>query len=70
MNAWLAENGLDANVVSPGGDWLAIQLPVSKANEMFDTNYTVLEHKASGKQLIRTMSYEIPSELSGKLDLI
>ena len=70
MNAWLAENGLDANVVSPGGDWLAIQLPVSKANEMLDADFSVFTHDESGARSIRALQYSIPEDLVGHLQLV
>ena len=70
MNEWLAENDLDATTISPGGDWLAIQVPVSKANEMFGADFTEFTHQQTGQQIVRTLSYSIPSELSGHVNLV
>ena len=70
VNAWLKEAGLTATTISPSGDWLTVTMPVSKANELFDADFAVYTHSDTGKQLIRTMSYSIPTELSGHLELV
>ena len=70
VNAWLAENNLDATTISPGGDWLAIQVPVSKANEMLNADFSVFTHDESGTQSIRTLQYSIPEDLVGHLQLV
>lgn len=70
MNAWLAENDLDATVISPGGDWLAIQVPVSKANEMLDADFSTFTHDASGVQSVRVLQYSIPEDLVDHLQLV
>ncbi|KAI0738100.1 family S53 protease [Daedaleopsis nitida] len=70
VNAWLAENGITPKTISPAGDWLAFEVPVSKANELFDANFSVFKHEDSGMEAIRTLSYSIPAELQGHLDLV
>ncbi|KAI0628873.1 family S53 protease [Trametes polyzona] len=70
VNAWLKENGLDAHSISPAGDWLAFEVPVSKANELFDADFSVFTHEETGLEAIRTLSYSIPAELQGHLDLV
>ncbi|KAI0736372.1 family S53 protease-like protein [Fomitopsis betulina] len=70
VDAWLAENSLDATSVSPGGDWLSIQVPVSKANEMLGADFSVFTHEESGTQSIRTLQYSIPEDLVGHLQLV
>ena len=70
VNEWLAENNLDATTISPGGDWLAIQVPVSKANEMLSADFSVFTHDESGTQSIRTLQYSIPEDLVGHLQLV
>ena len=68
--AWLKENDIEATKASPAGDWLSFSIPVSKANELFDADFTVFTNDANGKQTIRTMSYSLPSELQGHVDLV
>lgn len=70
MNAWLAEYGLNATVISPGGDWLAIQVPVGKANEMLNADFSVFTHDVSGARNIRTLQYSIPEHLVNHLQLV
>ncbi|KIP07558.1 hypothetical protein PHLGIDRAFT_70854 [Phlebiopsis gigantea 11061_1 CR5-6] len=70
VNAWLKESGLTASTISPAGDWLTVSVPVGKANELFDADFAVYTHSDTGKQVIRTLSYSIPAELSGHLDFV
>ncbi|KAI0355217.1 family S53 protease [Trametes cingulata] len=70
VNSWLVENGLTAKTISPAGDWLAFEVPVSKANELFDADFSVFTHDETGLEAIRTLSYSIPAELQGHLDLV
>ena len=70
MNAWLSENGLEAVPISPAGDWLSISVPVSKANDLLDTEFAVFTHTESGHESIRTLAYSIPTDLVGHLDLV
>ena len=70
VNAWLKENDITATTLSSTGQWLAFELPVSKANELFDADFAVYTHSETGKQAIRTLSYSIPADLDGHLDLV
>jgi Pro-kumamolisin, activation domain len=70
VNAFLESNGIKAATLSPAGDWLGFSVPVSKANEMFDANFAVYKHIATGQELIRTLSYSIPSSLKDHLDVV
>lgn len=70
VNNWLKENNLTAITLSPAGDWLGIDVPVSKANEMLAANYSTFIHDSSGQRLVRTLSYSIPSDLKGHIDLV
>ncbi|KAI9069415.1 family S53 protease [Trametes sanguinea] len=70
VNAWLSENGISAKTISPAGDWMSFEIPVSKANEIFDANFSVFTHESTGQRYIRTLSYSIPAELQGHLELV
>ncbi|CCM03030.1 uncharacterized protein FIBRA_05147 [Fibroporia radiculosa] len=70
VNEWLNENGITSRTISPAGDWLSISVPVEQANALFDTQFSVFTHLPSGAQSIRTLSYSIPSDLKGHLDLV
>ncbi|KAH8108266.1 family S53 protease-like protein [Phellopilus nigrolimitatus] len=70
VNEFLAAQNVTAKSISPAGDWLAFSVPVSKANEMFDADFSVFQHEETGKQSVRTLAYSIPTELQGHLDLV
>ncbi|PCH39548.1 family S53 protease [Wolfiporia cocos MD-104 SS10] len=70
VTSWLSENGVTAKTVSPAGDWLAISIPVSQANEMFDADFSVFTQTDSGSESIRTLSYSIPADLKGHLSFV
>ena len=70
VNAWLKEVGVTATTISPAGDWLSVSVPISKANELFDADFSVFKHTETGKEAIRTLSYSIPKELDGHLDFV
>ncbi|EIW61085.1 subtilisin-like protein [Trametes versicolor FP-101664 SS1] len=70
VNAWLAANGLSGTPISPAGDWIAVQVPVSKANKLLGAQFSVFQDDATGRQVIRTLSYSIPAELKDHLDLV
>ncbi|KAI0927799.1 hypothetical protein AcW1_005225 [Taiwanofungus camphoratus] len=70
VNSWLNENNINASTISPAGDWLSFSVPVSQANDMLDADFAVYTHDASGAQMIRTLSYSIPSTLQGYVDLV
>ena len=69
VNAWLTENDITAKTTSTGS-WLSFELPVSKANELFDADFSIYTHDESGLEAVRTLSYSIPSDLQGHLDLV
>ncbi|KAH9940518.1 family S53 protease-like protein [Epithele typhae] len=69
VTAWLKENDIEASSASPAGDWLTFDVPVSKANELFDADYTVFKH-TDGQELIRTLSYSIPKDLAAHIDVV
>ncbi|TFK81104.1 family S53 protease-like protein [Polyporus arcularius HHB13444] len=70
VDTWLKTNGLTATTLSPAGDWISIQVPVSKANELFDANFTTFTNQNTGKDVIRTLSYSLPEVLQGHVDLV
>lgn len=70
MNAWLQENDITATTLTPAGDWVEFQIPVSKANEIFNADYSVFKHESTGKQTIRTLSYSIPEELTDHVAIV
>jgi tripeptidyl-peptidase-1 len=70
VNAFFESNGVKVTTLSPAGDWLGFSVSVSKANAMFDADFSVYKHIATGQELIRTLSYSIPSFLQDHLDVV
>ncbi|KAF7357641.1 Tripeptidyl-peptidase sed3 [Mycena sanguinolenta] len=70
VTAWLDSNGLTATVISPYGEWLLVDVPVFKANEMLDANYELFTHVETGKQIIRTLAVSVPEELAAHIEAL
>ncbi|KAI0745384.1 family S53 protease [Earliella scabrosa] len=70
VQAWLKENDIVATKASPAGDWLSFSIPVSKANELLDADFTEFSHPDSEEKFIRTLTYSIPADLKGHLDFV
>ncbi|KAJ6584644.1 subtilisin-like protein [Mycena capillaripes] len=70
VTEWLDSHGLKATTTSPYGEWLSVDVPVSKANEMLDANYETFTHLESGKQIVRTLAYSLPAELHAHIEAI
>ncbi|THH29194.1 hypothetical protein EUX98_g4996 [Antrodiella citrinella] len=70
VNQWLSENELTATKISPTGDWISFEVPVSKANELLDAEFTTFTHAETGDQSILTLAYSIPADLVGHVELV
>ncbi|THH32184.1 hypothetical protein EUX98_g1978 [Antrodiella citrinella] len=70
VNQWLSENGLDSTKVSPTGDWISVEVPVSKASELLDASFATFTHVETGDASIRTLAYSIPTDLVGHVELV
>ena len=70
VNQWLSENDLTATKISPAGNWLSLQIPVSKASELLDAEFSTFKHVETGQESIRTLSYSIPADLVGHVNLV
>lgn len=70
MNAWFAANGITAQTSSPAGDWMSFSVPVSKADELLDTEFSVFQYDKTGMQIVRTLAYSIPADLVGLVELV
>ena len=70
VTAWLKENSIEIAKASPAGDWLSFSIPVSKANELFEADFSTYKHINSGQNIIRTLSYSIPADLVGHISVV
>ncbi|GJJ09796.1 hypothetical protein Clacol_004020 [Clathrus columnatus] len=70
VDEWLSANGIKATTISPAGDWLSFTIEVSKANELFNTEFSVFTNEATGDQTIRTLAYSLPADLQSHINLV
>ena len=70
VNQWLSENGLTAQKLTVAGDWLSFSIPVDKANELLDTQFSTFKHLDSGDESVRTLAYSVPANLANYINLI
>ena len=64
------ENELNATTLSPAGDWIKVEVPVSKANTLFNAEFTTFKEQSSGNEVVRTLQYSLPEALQGHVDLV
>ncbi|KAJ7144419.1 family S53 protease [Mycena epipterygia] len=64
VTEWLAENSISSKPVTPAGDMLEITIPVSQANDLLSTDFSIFTHVDSGVTSIRTLEYSVPAALA------
>ncbi|KAJ7513255.1 family S53 protease-like protein [Mycena galericulata] len=64
VTSWLQTNKISASTISPAGDVLQFEIPVSQANSLLDTEFSVFSHQASDETSIRTLQYSLPADVS------
>ena len=70
VTAWLKNNGLTPQTLSPAGDWLSVKVPVSKANALISADYNEYVVDKTNQTELRTLAYSIPESLKGHLAFI
>lgn len=71
VHEWLADNGVEASSLSysPAKDWIKLSLPVSEAENLLDTKYSVYEHREGG-YIVRTPAWSLPKHLHEHIDVV
>ncbi|GJJ06829.1 hypothetical protein Clacol_001025 [Clathrus columnatus] len=67
---WLSSHGVAFTTTSPAGDWLQINVDVTTANQLLDANFMSFNDDSTGKEVIRTLSYSIPTQLQSHIQFI
>ncbi|KAF7342155.1 Serine protease S53 [Mycena venus] len=67
VNSWFASNNLTASPVTAAGDWIAVNMTVSQANDLLAADFSTFQNKAMNTTVVRTLSYSIPGELKGHI---
>ncbi|KAH9924393.1 family S53 protease [Fomitopsis serialis] len=70
VNSWLQQNEINFTNLTPAGDWISIQTTVGQANELFGANYNVYVHGETRKQVLRTLEYSVPEELTSHVTVV
>ncbi|KAJ6475616.1 family S53 protease-like protein [Mycena sanguinolenta] len=70
VTSWLQTNKISATTISPAGDILQFKIPVSQANSLFNTEFSVFTHSTTDETTIRTLQYSLPVELSAAVAYI
>ncbi|KAI0366840.1 subtilisin-like protein [Pilatotrama ljubarskyi] len=70
VKAWLGKNNITAETISPAGDWLSINVPVSKANALLNADFNEYTYDKTNTTAIRTLAYSIPETLKDHLAFV
>ncbi|KAI0631110.1 subtilisin-like protein [Trametes polyzona] len=70
VKAWLGKNNITAQAISPAGDWLSINVPVSKANALLNAEFKEYTWDKTNKTVVRATEYSIPETLTEHLQFI
>ncbi|KAF2430835.1 subtilisin-like protein [Tothia fuscella] len=71
VTEWLSENGINPSQIrySAARDWMYLDVPVQKANQLLAGEYSMYENHA-GKAMIRTPDWSLPRYLHDHIDTI
>ncbi|GLB34137.1 putative protein CC1G_01435 Coprinopsis cinerea okayama7 130 [Lyophyllum shimeji] len=71
VDEWLESHGIKQSdlVRSPAKDWVTLTIPISLAEKMLGTKYSVWKH-VDGDEIVRTTSYSLPEDLYDHIDLV
>ncbi|KAB5595344.1 Tripeptidyl-peptidase I [Ceratobasidium theobromae] len=72
VDEWLSSHGFEVSTLerSAGRDWVNVVVPVSKAEELLDAEYSIWEHTESGERVVRTMKYSLPESVHEHVHLV
>ncbi|EIM82266.1 family S53 protease [Stereum hirsutum FP-91666 SS1] len=70
VNDWLSANDLTSWSLTPAGDWIAVNMTVSKANSLFDADFSQFTHESTGSTAIRTLEYSVPASLQSAISFV
>lgn len=72
VEAWLNHHDVDPSAVqrSSAGDWLSLSVPVSQAEHMLGTKYSVFFNPSTSTYLVRTTSYSLPKAIHSHVNVV
>ncbi|MCJ1442334.1 MAG: hypothetical protein MMC23_002828 [Stictis urceolatum] len=71
VHEWLADHGISSDRLgyTPAKDWVRLTIPVSEAERLLDTKYSIFLHN-DGDYLVRTPKWSLPQHLHSHIDAI
>ncbi|KAH9855352.1 peptidase S8/S53 domain-containing protein [Lenzites betulinus] len=70
VTSWLKSHGITLTSQSPAGDMLRIQIPLAKANQIFNANFSAYVHDATDATMWRTMTYGVDDSVADHLSFV
>ncbi|KAI1787575.1 family S53 protease [Ganoderma leucocontextum] len=70
VQAWLSDNNITAQTISPSGDMLSIKVPVSKANTLLTADFNEYTHGETNQTRLRTLAYSLPETVKDHVAFI
>ncbi|KAJ7687497.1 Pro-kumamolisin, activation domain-containing protein [Mycena rosella] len=67
VTSWLDSNGLTSSPITPAGDWISVNLTVSKANEVLGADFSTFQNEDTNQTVVRTLAYSIPTSLKANI---
>ncbi|KAJ7750792.1 family S53 protease [Mycena metata] len=70
VNAWLASNNLTSSPMTSAGDWIAVNMTVSQANQLFAADFSTFQNVDTNQTVHRTLSYSISNTLRASIKAV
>lgn len=70
VQTWLAHQGISPDSVVQRSSWYIVPVTVEQAERMLNATYGVYYHAQSASSVLRTLSYSLPRELDGHVDVM
>jgi tripeptidyl-peptidase-1 len=69
VNDWFASKNIKSKALPGLDDWIGFSTTVKDAESLFGADFKVFKHLDIRKEEVRTLSYPIPAELQGHLEV-
>ncbi|KAJ4467466.1 subtilisin-like protein [Lentinula edodes] len=70
VTEWLTSFNITSTPITPAGDWIKFDVPVSTANQLLQAEFSIFNHTESGQTSVRTLAYSIPSDLQAHVKVV
>ncbi|KAH7869668.1 Pro-kumamolisin, activation domain-containing protein, partial [Lentinula edodes] len=70
VTEWLTSFNITSTPITPAGDWIKFDIPVSTANQLLQAEFSIFNHTESGQTSVRTLAYSIPSDLQAHVKVV